>query len=200
EQARSAAAKAAAEEAARREAETDKSKFEAPQRVASSVLNAEERATFVKRIQEVLKQSRCYDGAINGSSDDAQKSLDRYIDSARQHGQDKPARIELAKATAADFDLWLKDAGVIKGSLCSNKQEKRPVASKQWARKESRMPDFPWPPPNPSAWYVIPNDLIVNASSGAITLEDIAGRLERALDNAGYSQRSFFKISGGFSL
>jgi len=34
---------------------------------------------FVKRIYEVLKHSKGYEGAINGSRDDAQKSLDRYV-------------------------------------------------------------------------------------------------------------------------
>src|SRR6185436_638364 len=77
EEQRVAAEKTAAADAARRQAdsETEKSKIEDPTRVASITLNAQERATFVKRIQEVLKQSKCYEGDINGSTDDAQKSL-----------------------------------------------------------------------------------------------------------------------------
>ena len=135
----------------RREAETDKSKFETPQRVASSVLNAEERATFVKRIQEVLKQSSCYEGAINGSSDDAQKSLDRYIKSVRLQGKERRARIELAKASASDFDSWLKEADDIKGGLCPPPREKRPIASKPQHREEPRRAHAVEPRARPSS-------------------------------------------------
>ena len=151
EQARIAAAIVAAEEAARREAEADKSKLEDPQRIASSVLNAEERATFVKRIQEVLKQSRCYEGAINGSSDDAQKSLDRYIKSVRLQGKNRPVHIELAKASAGDFDSWLKEADDIKGGLCSPPREKRPTASKPQHHEEPRRAHAVEPRARPSS-------------------------------------------------
>ena len=151
EQARIDAAKVAAEEVARREADADKSKLEAPQRVASSVLDAEERAIFVKRIQKVLKQSRCYEGAINGSSDDAQKSLDRYIKSVRLQGKDRPESIELAKASASDFDSWLKEADDIKGGLCSPPREKRPTASKPQHREEPRRAHAAEPRARPSS-------------------------------------------------
>ena len=128
------AADKAASEAARRQAEAEKSVD--PGRVASLTLNADERATFVKRIQEVLKQSKCYQGDINGSSDEAQKSLDRYIKTARQKGKEKPVRIELAKATASDFDSWLREADDIKGGLCAPTPEKKPVQAKNPQREE----------------------------------------------------------------
>ena len=129
---RVAGEKAAAADAARRqaEAEAERSKTEDPQRVSAATLNTDERATFVKKIQEVLKQSKCYEGAINGSSDDAQKSLDRYVKTAHQKGKEKPVRIELAKATASDFDSWLREADDIKGGLCSPPAEKKPVQAK----------------------------------------------------------------------
>jgi len=95
-----AAEKKAAEEAARRQAEADKPKpgepkADEPMRVAAATLNAEERATFVKRVQEVLKQSKCYSGAINGRVDETQEGLNRFL--ANRKGKDAPARIELAK-------------------------------------------------------------------------------------------------------
>ncbi|HSR80426.1 MAG TPA: hypothetical protein VLL28_06545, partial [Hyphomicrobiaceae bacterium] len=114
-------------------------------------LNAEERATFVKRIQEILKQSRCYEGAINGSSDEAQKSLDRYIKSVRLQGKDRPVRIELAKASASDFDSWLKEAEDIKGGLCLPPREKRPTASKPQHREEPRRAHATEPRARPSS-------------------------------------------------
>ena len=116
---RIASEKTAAADAARRQADADmeKSKIEDPTRVASITLNAQERTTFVKRVQEVLKQSKCYEGDINGSTDDAQKSLDRYVKTARMKGKEKPERIELAKASASDFDSWLREFGRHQGWL-----------------------------------------------------------------------------------
>jgi hypothetical protein len=121
-----AAEKKAAEEAARRQADADKPKPDEPKadeamRVAAATLNAEERATFVKRVQEVLKQSKCYSGAINGSIDATQEGLNRFL--ANRKGKDAPARIELAKATASDFDTWLRDASGITGGVCVAKEK-----------------------------------------------------------------------------
>jgi len=121
-----AAEKKAAEEAARRQAEADKPKpgepkADEPMRVAAATLNAEERATFVKRVQEVLKQSKCYSGAINGRVDETQEGLNRFL--ANRKGKDAPARIELAKATASDFDTWLREASEITGGVCVAKEK-----------------------------------------------------------------------------
>jgi len=139
---RIASEKTAAADAARRQADADmeKSKIEDPTRVASITLNTQERTTFVKRVQEVLKQSKCYEGDINGSTDDAQKSLDRYVKTARLKGKEKPERIELAKASASDFDSWLRESDDIKGGLCSPPSEKKPVQSKPVQAKTQETP------------------------------------------------------------
>jgi serine/threonine protein kinase len=109
----------AAEDTARLKAEEDeKRKADERLRVASATLNAEDRATFVKRVQTVLKQGRCYDGAVNGAMNDTQDDLDRYTSNAAKKGKSKPARIELAKATASDFEAWLRDVEDIKGDVC----------------------------------------------------------------------------------
>ena len=133
QEARIAAEKAAAADAARRKAEVKKSKTEDPGRVAAVTLNTQERAAFVKQVQELLKQSKCYDGAINGSVDDTQDGLKRFI--ASRKGKESPARIELAKATASDFDVWLRDAREIKDSVCITK-EKPPKPDKPAVRQE----------------------------------------------------------------
>jgi serine/threonine protein kinase len=115
---------------------------------AAVMLNTEERATFVKRVQEVLKVSHCYDGAVNGSSGtDAQKALDRFVDSARKKGKEKPGRIELAKATASDFDSWLREAEGVKGDLCA---KPRPVAQKEPRVREPSRPQQRVQQPRPS--------------------------------------------------
>jgi multidrug efflux pump subunit AcrA (membrane-fusion protein) len=114
------AERVAAEDAARRKAEEDeKRQAEERVRTASAVLSAEERSTFVRRVQLVLKDSKCYDGGINGSSGETQDDLNRFVASAHKKGRPKPARIELAKATASDFEAWLRDADDNKGVVCS---------------------------------------------------------------------------------
>jgi hypothetical protein len=128
------------EEARRMRAEAERNVEEERSRSAI-ILNEEERATFIKRIQEVLKQAKCYEGAINGNSADAQKSLDRYINSAREHGKDKPARIELAKATASDFDSWLKEAGDINGAVCVRGQRDAQSAEPMQEKEARRQTD-----------------------------------------------------------
>jgi hypothetical protein len=123
----------AAEDVARRKAEDDeKRQAEERVRTASAVLSTEDRSAFVRRVQNVLKESQCYDGAINGRSGETQDELDRFVTSAQKKGSPKPVRIELAKATRSDFEAWLRDADDIKGHLCAPKpkQEKRvPVAN-----------------------------------------------------------------------
>jgi hypothetical protein len=112
----------AAAEAARRNAENEEARRKAEERarVASATLNAEQRATFVRQVQQVLKQGRCYDGAVNGrSNEDTQGALDNFVANAGKKGKPKPARIELAKATAADFETWLGDANQVKGGICT---------------------------------------------------------------------------------
>jgi serine/threonine protein kinase len=110
------------------------------QDTASTVpLGTEERASFVKRVQEVLKINQCYDGAVNGNSgSDAQKALDHLVDSAHKKGKEKPVRIELAKATASDFDTWLRDTENSKGDLCVVPRPKAPVQKQRSARETSK--------------------------------------------------------------
>jgi Protein kinase domain len=127
---------AAEAEAARRAeiAAAEKRKEEEQARVAAAALGADERAAFVKRVQRLLSQSRCYEGAIDGRSGETQESLDRFIASAGQKGKAKPPRIELAKATATDFETWLQGAADIKGDVCAPK----PKPAKQEAAKTPR--------------------------------------------------------------
>jgi hypothetical protein len=71
----------------------------------------EQRAAFVKRVQEVLKRGQCYEGQLTGAADDAQEGLDRLLDTPAKTGGGKPGRIVLAKASVGDFESWLRDAG-----------------------------------------------------------------------------------------
>jgi hypothetical protein len=131
-----AEAKREAEEVAPRKIEPT---TEEPRVVAAS-LNAEERAELVKRVQEVLKGNHCYQGAVNGSpDDDVQAGLNRFVESAHKKGLEKPVRIELAKASASDFETWLRDAGETKGGLCVTAVRPRPA---ERPRRATNYPSF----------------------------------------------------------
>jgi hypothetical protein len=113
----------------------------------------EARADFVRKVQTVLKRSRCWEGDLSGRSDDAQDGLDKLVETAKKHGKAKPTRIELAKATVGDFETWLKDADTLKGGLCAPapKPVEKPVAKpadKPVAKAvEKPAPARPRPPP-----------------------------------------------------
>ena len=132
----------AAAETARRSTEEEEVKRNAEERarVAAATLSAEARTTFVRQVQQVLKQGRCYDGAMNGrSNEDTQDALDNFVANVGKKRKPKPARIELAKATAGDFETWLRDAGEITGDICAKpKPPKQEVAKPARQREESQ--------------------------------------------------------------
>jgi serine/threonine protein kinase len=119
-------------------AEAARQKEEERARAASATLNAEDRAALVRQVQQVLKQGGCYDGASNGRSNEpTQDALDEFVAGAARKGKGKPARIELAKATAGDFEAWLRDAGQVKGEVCTPAPPPKPkVAKPQRERAE----------------------------------------------------------------
>jgi serine/threonine protein kinase len=127
---------------ARRTAEEEEARRKAsePAKVASAVLSADERATFVRQVQEVLKKGRCYEGAVNGrGSADTQEALDDFVAASGKKTKTKPVRIELAKATGADFETWLRDAGTVSGDVCSPP----PPAAKPKVAKPAREREEP---------------------------------------------------------
>jgi hypothetical protein len=92
----------------------------------------------------VLKQGRCYDGAVNGRIGDTQDALDQFVDRAGRKGKVRPARIDLAKATGADFEGWLRDAGTFTGDVCAPPKPKPEVAKpqkQQVAKPERQEPE-----------------------------------------------------------
>jgi hypothetical protein len=87
-----------------------------------------------------------------------------------------------------------------------------------WENKGSAfatIPDFPWPPPTPSASLVIPNEFIFrNAlqhrsrnehsedtnTHAELTLYDVGLLLRNALASAGYWENAYFRAPGGFVI
>jgi hypothetical protein len=58
------------------------------------------------------------------------------------------------------------------------------------------IPDFPWPPPRPSAFVEIPKKFF----STCEYLYDVEYLLTDALDLCGYSERSYFSVPNGFAI
>ncbi len=61
------------------------------------------------------------------------------------------------------------------------------------------FPAFPWPPPNASTDKVIPSEYL-RAPGRQTSLNDIAKRLAGTLESAGYDEKSYYYVPGGFVL
>ena len=61
------------------------------------------------------------------------------------------------------------------------------------------IPQFPWPPPHPSAYSKIPSPLLPTPTNKN-DLKNIAQKLEAAFDQAGYSQKRYYQVPDGFAL
>jgi hypothetical protein len=129
----------AAEEVRRKEEEARRNaEVAAEEKRLAAIADGDMRVEFVRKVQLVLKRTGCYDGALTGRSDDAQEGLNKLVDNANTRGKFKLARIQLAKASVADFEAWLKDADAVKGELCVPKTVK---PAKQEPAKTARQRD-----------------------------------------------------------
>ncbi len=63
---------------------------------------------------------------------------------------------------------------------------------------EARIPQFPWPPPYPSAELVLPTGGLINVQTSSLSTFD--KRLNEALDAAGYGDRRYYAVPSGFAL
>jgi hypothetical protein len=61
----------------------------------------------------------------------------------------------------------------------------------------AELPDFPWPPPAPSSYYVLPDNLLRSRQ----TLGEASDAIISALESTGYVERTFFRTGpGGVAL
>jgi hypothetical protein len=60
-------------------------------------------------------------------------------------------------------------------------------------------PEFPWPPPKASASDTIPRESLVGSREHPL-LEDAATTLDSAFRRAGYGERSYYSVPGGFAM
>jgi prepilin-type N-terminal cleavage/methylation domain-containing protein len=66
---------------------------------------------------------------------------------------------------------------------------------------KAKIPEFPWPPPTPSAIAKMPREAILSVGpNGKFTLKDMARELDGALDKAGYNEKSYYSVPNGFAL
>jgi hypothetical protein len=62
------------------------------------------------------------------------------------------------------------------------------------------MPDFPWPPPEPSEKMTLPRDRLAVGLGANPSLGALSHKLTAALEGAGYSEYAFFRAPDGFAL
>ena len=62
------------------------------------------------------------------------------------------------------------------------------------------IPQFPWPPPEASAFARIPTSLLLARAPATPHLRDAAASLIGALSHAGYTETSFYSVPDGFAL
>jgi hypothetical protein len=64
---------------------------------------------------------------------------------------------------------------------------------------QEAMPKFPWPPPKASASDTVSRELLLGSREHPL-LGDVAAALELAFRKAGYGERSFYGVPGGFAM
>lgn len=62
------------------------------------------------------------------------------------------------------------------------------------------LPEFPWPPPEPSAQVVLPDSLFRSPGASAPALSAVGARLVSALEQARYFEYSYYRVPNGFAL
>jgi hypothetical protein len=62
------------------------------------------------------------------------------------------------------------------------------------------IPEFPWPPPEPSAQSSIDSRLLADSSADTTYLRDVEAKLRAALDSCGYYEKSYYSVPDGFAL
>ncbi len=75
------------------------------------------RRQYLIKMQTALKDGKCYDGKLNGDIGDASGALEKFETTyTKQKG--KPQAINLASATAGEFEGWLNWFGRLEGFVC----------------------------------------------------------------------------------
>jgi hypothetical protein len=97
------------------------------------------------------------------------------------------------------------DDGAVMAAAETESVKRRKAAKKRVA--PAPQSSFPWPPPRPSVAFALPRTLLWRALSvsdashfAARQLGDFDTMLSAAMERAGYMQRSYYLVPGGFAL
>jgi hypothetical protein len=120
--------------AALEETRRNEEKRKEDERRLGALPDDDKRAEFVRKIQLVLKQNRCYDGSLTGRSNDAQEGVNKFVENAQQARQSQawPDRASQSHGRRT-YETWLKDADTVKDGLRTPGQAQSP-----WPLRKSR--------------------------------------------------------------
>lgn len=82
---------------------------------------------------------------------------------------------------------------------CAKKEETTVSPSLAPPTSPASLPSF-WPPPDASTHQKIPRHLLIDDGTRQPTMGSVAARVERALDNTGYSSPGYYAVPRGFAM
>jgi hypothetical protein len=99
---------------------------------------------------------------------------------------------------AKDVQIWdTPGKSLVDEYVYGDRREDRTPSPK--AAKAEAASGFPFPPPRPSAFQVIPRELLV-AGRPRLLLKDIATELDSAFTACGYGEKTYYGIPDGFAM
>lgn len=105
--------------------------------------SAEEERAYMMQAATLLKKHKCFEGLSEEVAGDAQKAIARLEQGLVRIGRAKFPHLELAKATVAEFDTWLKEAETLKGEVCVAPPPHRPPVAQPRAAPRPAGPRAP---------------------------------------------------------
>lgn len=92
---------------------------------------------------------------------------------------------------------YIPDPLVISAEVPLTRLEEKFLIKNQTQEKNlSDFPEFPWPPPNPSAVAIIPSEVFEQAEN----IGEIKEIIVQALNASGYLEKSYYQVPQGFAI
>jgi peptidoglycan hydrolase-like protein with peptidoglycan-binding domain len=138
-----------------------------------------------------------FDTKQTGKFDDSTRAVIRRWQAARGY----PATGYLNKLQHSALLAEQFGGTKIEANLSDDPDDKPPPRTRSGAAPipspDPGLPDFPWPPPAPSTYYVLPDNLLSNHP----TVGEATDAIISALERTGYVERTFFGTKpGGVAL
>lgn len=163
-------------------------------------------AELAARAREAESQQRSASSAY--AADEARRRAEVEMRIAEERAQEEARRaheaFERRRASAERAEEPVEQIKVPAASAATPPAPTAPAAPAPQpapATSDPELPPFPWPPPKTSAYHTVPRDVFVQAGlASAPNLAAIGSRIEAALDQAAYSERSYHSVPNGFAL